>query len=139
MNAGAGVNPSWDDWWDGIWLYCCIFLCSLPVAVPVVFLLRFAEVNQAQALSIALAVAYAVLAGPFLLSRVFRSLDGPRPKTSTVPDHDSEMIAESQYTMHCPGCGARVNPLTREGLHSPEREPWRLICDRCQETIQPEV
>lgn len=133
------MNPSWDDWRDGIWLYFCILLCSLPVAIPVVFLLRFAEVNQAPGLSIALATGYALTVGPLVLSRVFRSLDGARPVPPPAREADPDAIEESKYTMRCPGCGARINPLTREGLHSPEGEPWLLICDRCNETVQPDV
>lgn len=133
------MNPSWDDWRDGIWLYFCIILCSLPVALPVVFLLRFAEFNQAKGASIVLAAGYALFVGPLLLSRVFRSLDGPRREPLPAPAADPDSIETSQYAMRCPGCGARINPLTREGLHSPEHEPWLLICDRCDETIQPEV
>jgi hypothetical protein len=133
------VNPSWDDWRDGIWLYFCIILCSLPVAAPVVFLLRFAEVNQAPGISMGLAAAYALTVGPLLLSRVFRALDGAHPKAVPVPEADPDVIDESRYSMRCPRCGARINPLTREGLHSPAGEPWLLICDGCDQTIQPEV
>ncbi|HJZ93884.1 MAG TPA: hypothetical protein VKE40_23625 [Gemmataceae bacterium] len=39
---------------------------------------------------------------------------------------------------HCPRCGAEVNPVTGEGLHCPEEEPWLLICDGCQTTYQPD-
>jgi hypothetical protein len=38
----------------------------------------------------------------------------------------------------CPRCGAEVNPVTGEGLHSPEEEPWLLICDGCQTPYEPE-
>ncbi len=41
--------------------------------------------------------------------------------------------------MNCPHCGAAVNPITEDGLHSSEREPWLLICNRCQGTIEPDV
>jgi len=133
------VNSQWDDWWDGIWLYFCIMLCSLPVAAPVIFFLRFAEANQAQGISIGLAAAYALIVGPLLLSRVFRSLDGARPKPAPRPEADPNVIEEAQYTTRCPHCGWRINPLTREGLHSPAGEPWLLICDHCDETIQPDV
>ena len=39
----------------------------------------------------------------------------------------------------CPQCGATVNPTTRDGLKSPEGEPWRLICDQCEATVEPNV
>jgi hypothetical protein len=32
---------------------------------------------------------------------------------------------------HCPTCRAAVNPITRDGLHSPDAEPWLLLCDTC--------
>lgn len=41
--------------------------------------------------------------------------------------------------MECPHCKAVVNPVTGDGLHSPEAEPWLLICSQCQGTIEPDV
>jgi hypothetical protein len=41
--------------------------------------------------------------------------------------------------MACPHCGAAVNPITEDGLHSPEAEPWLLICNQCQGSIEPDV
>jgi hypothetical protein len=41
--------------------------------------------------------------------------------------------------MDCPHCGAPVNPVTGDGLHTTEAEPWLLICDRCQATIEPDL
>jgi hypothetical protein len=37
--------------------------------------------------------------------------------------------------MRCSQCGARVNPATGEGLHSPVAEPGILLCDTCQARI----
>jgi len=39
---------------------------------------------------------------------------------------------------HCPRCGAEVNLITGEGLHTSEEEPWLLICDGCQTPYQPD-
>lgn len=39
----------------------------------------------------------------------------------------------------CPSCGADVNPITRDGLNSPEAEPWLLICNECGSRVEPEV
>ena len=39
----------------------------------------------------------------------------------------------------CPHCGADVNPVTGNGLHSRERTPWVLVCNKCQGEIEPEV
>jgi hypothetical protein len=39
--------------------------------------------------------------------------------------------------INCPNCGSRVNPATGEGLHCPVGQPWVLICDRCQNKIDP--
>jgi hypothetical protein len=41
--------------------------------------------------------------------------------------------------MQCPHCGAAINPVTGDGLHSPRAEPWLLICNQCFATIEPEV
>jgi hypothetical protein len=38
----------------------------------------------------------------------------------------------------CSRCGAEVNPVTGEGLHAPDNEPWLLICDGCQARYEPE-
>ena len=39
--------------------------------------------------------------------------------------------------LFCPKCGATLNPATGDGLHSPEDEPWVLICNQCATEIQP--
>ncbi|OAI47618.1 hypothetical protein AYO44_01710 [Planctomycetaceae bacterium SCGC AG-212-F19] len=41
--------------------------------------------------------------------------------------------------MTCPHCGAAVNPVTGDGLSSPQAQPWLLICNRCQNAIEPDV
>ena len=41
--------------------------------------------------------------------------------------------------MQCPHCGAAVNPITADGLHSPEAQPWLFLCNECQGTIEPHV
>jgi hypothetical protein len=52
------------------------------------------------------------------------------------PDRgDVSDIARSE--LDCPQCGATVNPATGDGLHSPESEPWRLICDKCEAEVVP--
>lgn len=127
----------WHDWWDGIWLYFCVCVCSLPIVLPVLFVFKFGEAGDARGVALLVAVLYVLIVGPVLFSRGIRSLDGQRPEPETEPASDQP--AEETYEMRCPECGAPVNPITRAGLHSPEREPWRLICDRCQATIQPHV
>jgi len=47
---------------------------------------------------------------------------------------DADIIIENE--MNCPNCGQAVNPITREGLKSPEREDWRLLCKQCGTEIQ---
>lgn len=39
---------------------------------------------------------------------------------------------------HCPTCRAAVNPITRDGLHSPDAEPWLLLCDQCGGPVEPD-
>ena len=39
---------------------------------------------------------------------------------------------------HCPRCGAEVNLITGEGLHTSDEEPWLLICDGCQSPYEPD-
>jgi hypothetical protein len=38
----------------------------------------------------------------------------------------------------CPECGAAVNPVTGDGLHSPEAEPWLLLCNGCERPFEPD-
>ena len=48
---------------------------------------------------------------------------------------DIRYVAQSE--MDCPNCGTAVNPSTGDGLHSPENEPWRVICEKCETEIVP--
>ena len=50
------------------------------------------------------------------------------------PDR-KDVGVETEHEMDCPKCGASVNSYTGDGLHSPEDEPWRLICDKCETEI----
>ena len=58
-----------------------------------------------------------------------------RQRHPEISDVREVVLSETK----CPHCGAVVNPATREGLHSPETEPWLLICNQCQTTIQPDA
>ena len=49
----------------------------------------------------------------------------------------TDVRAETVHEMDCPKCGAAVNTYTGDGLHSPEEEPWRLMCDKCETDIVP--
>jgi hypothetical protein len=40
--------------------------------------------------------------------------------------------------MNCPHCGAAINPVTEDGLHSPAGKPWLLICNQCQTAVEPD-
>ena len=42
---------------------------------------------------------------------------------------------ETEHEMDCTKCGAAVNSYTGDGLHSPDDEPWRLMCDKCEKEI----
>jgi hypothetical protein len=41
--------------------------------------------------------------------------------------------------MNCPRCGAEVNVVTCDGLHTAESEPWLLFCNNCDAQIEPDV
>jgi len=58
-----------------------------------------------------------------------------RARTQHPERADVSDIARSE--LECPQCGATVNPATGDGLHSPEDEPWRLMCNQCDAEIQP--
>jgi len=61
-------------------------------------------------------------------------------KTDRVRDrHPNRTVlrVEMEHEMDCPNCGAAVNSYTGDGLHSPEDEPWLLICDKCKTEIVP--
>ena len=51
--------------------------------------------------------------------------------------HDQQGERTDVGGVICPHCGARVNPATGEGLHCPVGEPWILICDKCQNKVEP--
>ncbi|MBC8873013.1 MAG: hypothetical protein H8E44_26565 [Planctomycetes bacterium] len=52
------------------------------------------------------------------------------------PDRtDAREVAH--YERDCPNCGAAVNTSTGDGLHSPESQPWRLLCENCDTEITP--
>jgi hypothetical protein len=46
-------------------------------------------------------------------------------------------IADEEYQGEyvCPLCGNSFNLVTHRGLHSPDDEPWRLICEQCDREI----
>jgi hypothetical protein len=41
--------------------------------------------------------------------------------------------------MKCPRCGAEVNVVTGDGLHTAENEPWLLFCNSCEAQIELDV
>ncbi len=38
----------------------------------------------------------------------------------------------------CPHCKAVINPITGDGYHSPPEEPWVMICNQCNATLEPD-
>ena len=68
-------------------------------------------------------------------SAVVRKEKEERVRTQHPERADVSDIAQSELV--CPQCDATVNPATRDGLHSPEDEPWRLMCNQCEAEIQP--
>ena len=59
--------------------------------------------------------------------------DRARQEHPSRTDLRAIAIAETQ----CPKCGARVNPETRDGLRSPEDQPWQLLCLECGAEVEP--
>ena len=49
--------------------------------------------------------------------------------------NSTDVRMETEHEMDCQNCGAAINSYTGDGLHSPEDEPWRLICDKCKTEI----
>jgi hypothetical protein len=67
-----------------------------------------------------------IVAGIFLLvAGVPAELPSPAPE---------EVDFDGRTT--CQSCGAAVDWDTHQGLHSPEDEPWRLLCDNCGHEIE---
>ncbi len=116
-----------DHWKDGFWLYFSIFISSLPTTIPLWFLLRDGGEN-ANEMHIFFVIFFGVVLGPGLFSYIFRMMDSPDSRETRAVNE-----------MHCPQCQSTVNPMTRSGLHSPDDEPWKLICDRCNTEIEPHV
>ena len=61
----------------------------------------------------------------------------PRPALR-CPECDIILLWGRQW-IECTECGAQVNPLTRAGLSSPEKEPWTLLCNECQTELKPDL
>ncbi len=68
-------------------------------------------------------------------SAVVRKEKEERARRQHPERADIREIARSELA--CQQCDAIVNPVTGDGLHSPDDEPWRLICERCGANIQP--
>ena len=67
-----------------------------------------------------------IIAGIFLLvSGVPAEARLPQPEDAEFDGHTT-----------CQSCGAVVDWETHEGLHSPEDEPWRLLCDNCGHEVE---
>ena len=66
---------------------------------------------------------------------VVRKEKEERARSKHPEDADIREIVLSE--LECPQCGATVIPATGDGLHFPEGEPWRLMCDQCGVEIQP--
>jgi hypothetical protein len=41
--------------------------------------------------------------------------------------------------VQCPGCKATINPITGDGYHSPQGEPWVMLCNQCKRCIEPDT
>ena len=68
-------------------------------------------------------------------SAVVRKEKEQRARTQHPERADVEEVVMSE--LECPQCGATVNPSTGDGLHSPEDEPWLLMCNQCESEIKP--
>lgn len=44
----------------------------------------------------------------------------------------------AMHETNCPHCGAAINSVTEDGLHSSSSEPWLLICNECNRTFEPD-
>ena len=67
-----------------------------------------------------------IIAGIFLLvAGVPAEVGPPEPEDARFDGHAT-----------CQSCGAAGDWETHEGLHSPEDEPWRLLCDDCGHEVE---
>ncbi len=52
-----------------------------------------------------------------------------------IETQEQAMGFSKREGMTCQVCGHGVNLATREGIYSPEGEPWRIICEKCDSPI----
>jgi hypothetical protein len=93
-------------------------------------------------------VILAVLFSPLIMLATLYIIGDPQ-ETAALQDKEDRLrqlhpertdIREAALNeMNCPHCGAAVNPITEDGLHSSEKEPWLLICNQCQGRIEPDA
>lgn len=116
-----------------VWL----FLCSL-VAVAASSFARRPATWFLLALVLSPLAAYLLL----LVAGDARAALALREKEERIRQRHPERTDLREAALNetsCPRCGAVVNPVTGDGLHTSEAEPWLLICDRCRAPIEPDV
>jgi hypothetical protein len=64
------------------------------------------------------------------------SKQGVKGRPSAYTSEPTDVLDSEHYERSCPKCGAAVNAATGDGLHWPEKEPWRLICNKCDTEIK---
>ena len=121
-------------------VWALTMVCCLPLSVLIGWMAK--SYQRSPGAWFLLAVVFTPLvAFVFLLvagvpySAVVRQQKEHRARSRHPEAADVREIALSE--LECPKCGATVNPATNDGLHSPEDEPWRLICSQCGAEIQP--
>jgi hypothetical protein len=59
-----------------------------------------------------------------------------KERPSAYTSEPTDVLDSEHYERSCPKCGAAVNAATGDGLHWPEKEPWRLMCNECDTEIK---
>jgi hypothetical protein len=70
------------------------------------------------------------VAGPTVTE--WERVKADRARKEEILDHGIDF---ARAKISCKGCGNAVNIATREGIYSPEDEPWRIICEKCDSPI----
>jgi hypothetical protein len=67
----------WRIWSDGFWIFFSYAIAAAAFSVPCFVVLRLAHAAGGDALTRIIGIPFFILAGPLILSKVFRALDDP--------------------------------------------------------------
>jgi hypothetical protein len=116
-----------DRWVDGLWLYLSFVIAGLALSVPGGLLTGLARAVGGDALGVVVGLAFALAAGPLMLSWTFRAIEGSSPLAQRLEggpqglrgyrgQSEAEGAVSGIPSGICPACGAAI---TQEHIRCP--------------------